>query len=732
MPARTIDTAYVEIKPDLSELDDLPRQVTRILNRVVRGADQSGDDIDEAFHKTADDIAREFDIMARYVGAQFDEVARSADDAADDVARDMQFAGERTEDAFQEASRVARHEMDEIERKATTTAASTSAKFKGIGLAAAAGLAVASAAVVAGLGAVTAFGLMSAAQFEQTQISFNALLGSVEAGQKAFDDLQAFAAKTPFEFQDVAAAAKRFFAFNQTVGMSDDQVVDFLTTLGDLASVTGAGAEGLNRVALAISQIASKGKTSLEEVMQIGEAVPGFSAIGAIAQSLGITTAQAMEEISKGSIDAETGINALLQGMKEFPGAAGAMEAQSQTLLGVFSTFKDTVSLTLADAFAPAIPAIKESLTEITPIIGEAVGQLGPALGEALSTALPLLADLLSGIVPILTPIIDIFTSALDSLGPVIAPLGEVLGKVVEAFAPLGPIIGEILTTAIESLLPVIIALTPVFEELVPPLGDILLALLPLIPPLTRLIVLALRILQPFIDLTAIIVDFGTAEIVVPIIDKIVKGLTDLERPLEAVATWFQAIDWAEVGQDIVQWFNAAGNAVSEAWDTLTSGPAEAIQNVREFKDDVIEAFGRIADGIKGVFKGAFNAIAGFWNRTVGSLSWTAPSWVPGNISVNVPDIPTLAHGGVAFGPAIIGEDPGTSPEVALPLGDPRAMSLLVDAIERAGGTAQQQNNTTVIVEIDGQQLEGRIKRVVSQRDRDTVRRVLTRKPGVA
>src|SRR4029079_8218334 len=120
-----------------------------------------------------------------------------------------------------------------------------------------------------GLGALATFGLMSAASLEQTQISFNALLGSAEEGQKVFKELQRFAAVTPFEFPEVAGAAKRFLAFNESVGLADSELESFLTTVGDLASVTGAGAEGLNRIALAIGQMASKGKVQLEELMQI-------------------------------------------------------------------------------------------------------------------------------------------------------------------------------------------------------------------------------------------------------------------------------------------------------------------------------------------------------------------------------------------------------------------------------------------------------------------------------
>ncbi len=48
-------------------------------------------------------------------------------------------------------------------------------------------------------------------------------------------------------------------------------------------------------------------------------------------------------------------------------------------------------------------------------------------------------------------------------------------------------------------------------------------------------------------------------------------------------------------------------------------------------------------------FKTAFNAIASLWNNTVGRISIHVPDWVPkiGGKGFDVPDIPTLGHGGI-------------------------------------------------------------------------------------
>lgn len=79
--------------------------------------------------------------------------------------------------------------------------------------------------------------------------------------------------------------------------------------------------------------------------------------------------------------------------------------------------------------------------------------------------------------------------------------------------------------------------------------------------------------------------------------------------------------------------------------------------------------FDSIGDALVGAFKWAFNKVAGLWNDTVGALSFTVPSWVPGlgGKGFDVPDIPMLANGGIVTGPtlAMIGE---RGPEAVLPL----------------------------------------------------------------
>src|SRR5207244_9564659 len=76
-----------------------------------------------------------------------------------------------------------------------------------------------------------------------------------------------------------------------------------------------------------------------------------------------------------------------------------------------------------------------------------------------------------------------------------------------------------------------------------------------------------------------------------------------------------------------------------------------------------------MAAAISAPFKFAFNTIAGFWNNTVGKISFSVPSWVPGlgGKGFDFPKITPLASGGIVTRPtlAMIGE---AGPEAVVPL----------------------------------------------------------------
>jgi hypothetical protein len=92
-------------------------------------------------------------------------------------------------------------------------------------------------------------------------------------------------------------------------------------------------------------------------------------------------------------------------------------------------------------------------------------------------------------------------------------------------------------------------------------------------------------------------------------------------------------------------------------------------------------------NGVLSIMKGIFNAIAKLWNSTIGKLSFTFPSWVPGfgGKGISVPNIPMLAEGGIVTSPtlAMIGE---RGPEAVVPLN--RASGVGGITVNVTGGLA--------------------------------------------
>lgn len=148
----------------------------------------------------------------------------------------------------------------------------------------------------------------------------------------------------------------------------------------------------------------------------------------------------------------------------------------------------------------------------------------------------------------------------------------------------------------------------------------------------------------------------------------IVLGIVALIAVIVLIATkttWFQTL-WKK------SWSGIKAVA-SDVWDFLKKIPGWTQS-----------AFGKVASFISAPYRAAFNLISRAWNNTIGGLSFTFPSWIPGigGNGFSVPNLPTFHSGGVIPGVA----------------GTPVTISAL--AGERVSGLAGSQggNGGTIIV----------------------------------
>lgn len=191
-----------------------------------------------------------------------------------------------------------------------------------------------------------------AMSFEQSRIAFTTMLGSGERATKFLNEMREFAKSTPFEFTDLQQAARRLMAF----GFAAEDVLPMMRDIGDAVSGLGMGADGVDRVTLALGQMQAKSKVSAQEMLQLTEA--GIPAWRYLAESMGLSTQEVMKLSERGLIPAGQAIQAILAGMRGDFG--GLMAAQAKTAAGQISSLKDELNLLATDLGTELLPVWKD------------------------------------------------------------------------------------------------------------------------------------------------------------------------------------------------------------------------------------------------------------------------------------------------------------------------------------------------------------------------------------
>ena len=224
----------------------------------------------------------------------------------------------------------------------------------------------------AALGALGVYAVKAGGELQNVQVAMTNMLGSAEKATAFVKELQDFAAHTPFEFNDVTKASQKFLAF----GFTAEQIIPTLTAVGDAAAGVGAGQDGVNRLTIALGQIAAKGKLASQEMMQITEL--GIPAWQLLADKLGTDVATAQDMVTKRMVDSQMALDALVSGMESRYG--GMMEQQSSTILGTWSNLMDGLGQVASQAGLAIAEAL--NLPELFSGIGEWLSNFASVLQE--------------------------------------------------------------------------------------------------------------------------------------------------------------------------------------------------------------------------------------------------------------------------------------------------------------------------------------------------------------
>jgi hypothetical protein len=93
-------------------------------------------------------------------------------------------------------------------------------------------------------------------------------------------------------------------------------------------------------------------------------------------------------------------------------------------------------------------------------------------------------------------------------------------------------------------------------------------------------------------------------------------------------------------------WFKNTlwGVHIKGAWDSIQDKGTKVYNWFKEFPRKLKASLANVGTYLLAPYKWAFGQIAGFWNRTVGRLSFTLPGWLGGG-GFSMPQIPQLAQG---------------------------------------------------------------------------------------
>ncbi len=218
----------------------------------------------------------------------------------------------------------------------------------------------------------------------------------------------------------------------------------------------------------------------------------------------------------------------------------------------------------------------------------------------------------------------DLFSSMENFLIPAfgkIAPL--VTEKVIPAVIEFAASVGETL------LAPLIAAGSVIFGTVVPAVWSFTAALLA--NPIVWVVV-------GIVALIAILVLLiNHFDLVKAAWDTVTHWIGDRVHDVGAFFSW--------LGDMIPKWIGAAWEWIKSTFSTVVGWIGSRINDIGGF-------FARLGSAILAPFKWAFNEIADAWNRTIGSLHFTIPDWVPGigGNSFGVPNLPKFHSGGVVPG----------------------------------------------------------------------------------
>jgi TP901 family phage tail tape measure protein len=486
---------------------------------------------------------------------------------------------------------------------------------------------------------------------EATQDAFAAWGVEVKNQPKLLDELFVAGQRTGQSVESIAASIAKAQPQLKAIGLSFEDSAALAATLGQAGSALDDVMPALSK---SLAKAAKDGKPAAKVFAETFAAIKNApSDTAAAGKALDVFGAKAGPKLA-------TMIRA---GKLEYQDLLKQMQSGSDTILGAgkdtqdfgekWQLIKNRVLVALEPVAMKVFDGVGKAMDRLGPVVARFSAWFSKELPVAVAYLQPRIqafAALVSRNVPPVLERLRVVAVATfgwlrDNVPPVLDKIASFIrDKVipaVKAFAGwindnLVPALGKLWASFEENILPALAKVGSFIQtKVLPVLADIgEFIATKVLPVVGRLVTFIIGDLIPaFFEVVGWIADK-----VLPVLDNIASFIRD--KVIPAVGDFAKAV--GDIATTLAGW-------VVDVWRF----GGQVLDFFRELPGKIGGFFLGLADTILAPFKAAFNAIADVWNNTVGSLSFTVPSWVPGlsGKGWDVPDIPKFDSGGTFRAP---------------------------------------------------------------------------------
>jgi tape measure domain-containing protein len=411
-----------------------------------------------------------------------------------------------------------------------------SSTLKGIGLTMA-GTTIGAGLLAAAVGGIAVAGISMSKDLSQTLVAYKTLVGDSTLATETFNDVLTMAKKTPFDVAELAKSGQRLIGAR----FDPKAVVDGLEAIGGVAASVGATGENVDRVSIALAKIAGRGKATMLELRSVDRNLPGFSSLRVLSEKLNIPLSEMPTKLRKGLIPAKEALDALVNGMKKFPGASEAMKAQVETLSGALQNIKDVFTVQFFKAFQPFEKELAGFIgNDFANILGSLVNNVASSIVPLAKTFIGVGQSLLPTIKTIIKPAVG-FLQDMGSALEFVAESSVAAGLLFEDFVTIiGPGIKDFGKNISDGFITFFNEVSGVWVEFSDSFSNFLSSTAPLIQGLVRAF-------KPLIDIFGKAID-GVSTIMEAVSNPFFRGLDGV---FETIAKLVDSIDFSSVADTL-------------------------------------------------------------------------------------------------------------------------------------------------------------------------------------